>query len=154
MNFANRIKTIRLEPDDSGFVVAAGSSDVSSEYVDTAGFDGVRFLIGFGAITSGAATSIKVQQCDTSGGSYADLEGTAQTVADTNDNKCFSVEITHPRERQCVWVAHGITGDYALDNVKGSTHYHTAALTPRPDWALKHVPAAQVGGHVFYNTVK
>ena len=99
MNFANRIKTIRLEPDDSGFVVAAGSSDVSSEYVDTAGFDGVRFLIGFGAITSGAATSIKVQQCDTSGGSYADLEGTAQTVADTNDNKCFSVEITHPRER-------------------------------------------------------
>lgn len=62
--------------------------------------------------------------------------------------------ITNDRERQCIWVALGITGDYALDNVKASTHYHVAALTPRPDWAMAHTPAAQVGGHVFYNTVK
>jgi len=61
--------------------------------------------------------------------------------------------ITNERERQCVWVAHGITGDYALDNVKRSTHYHTAAITPRPAWALNHVPAVQIGGHVFYNDV-
>lgn len=78
---------------------AAATTDITSDAVDTAGFDGVLFIVSFGTITSGAATSIKVQQCDTSGGSYADLEGTAQTVADTNDNKTFIVDVFRPREQ-------------------------------------------------------
>lgn len=99
MNLTPKVKTVRLEPDDSAFTVAGGTSDVTSEYLDTAGYGGVRFILGLGAITSGAATSVKLQQCDTSGGSYADLEGTSQTIADTNDNKMFIIEVTHPRER-------------------------------------------------------
>ena len=99
MNLSNGIKTIRMEADDSTFLVAAGSADILSEYVDTAGFEGVRFVIGFGAITSGAATSVKIKQCDTSGGSYADLEGTSITVADTNDNDVAIIDVYRPRER-------------------------------------------------------
>jgi hypothetical protein len=68
---------------------AAGTSDITSDAVDTSGCEGVLFIVSFGGITAGAVTSIKVQQCDTSAGSYADLTGTAQTVADTNDDTTF-----------------------------------------------------------------
>lgn len=78
---------------------AAAQTDITSDAVDTANCDGVCFIVSFGTITGGAATSIKVQQCDTSGGSYADLEGTAQTVADTHDNKTFLVDVFRPREQ-------------------------------------------------------
>lgn len=57
-------------------------------------------------------------------------------------------------ERQCIWIAHGIIGDYALDNVKASFHYHSASMIPRPKWAQGHTPVTQIGAHVFYNDVK
>lgn len=63
-------------------------------------------------------------------------------------------QITNERERQCVWVAHGITGDFVIDVTQGSTHYHTATLQPRPNWAMGHVPVVQIGGHVFFNDVQ
>ena len=63
-------------------------------------------------------------------------------------------QITNERERQCVWVAHGIVGDYAIDQTKGSTHYHVAAMQPRPAWAMGHAPVAQIAAHVFFNDVK
>jgi hypothetical protein len=78
---------------------AAGTSAITSSAVDTAGYDGCLFIVPFGAIVSGAVTSIKVQQCDTSGGSYADLTGTAQTVADTDDDKLFYVDVFRPVEQ-------------------------------------------------------
>lgn len=99
MQMSNDVSTKRIKPDGSTYAVAAGTSDLTSEYVDTALYESTRFVIGFGAITSGAVTSVKVQQCDTSGGSYADLEGTSQTVADDDDNQIVIVEITRPRER-------------------------------------------------------
>jgi hypothetical protein len=78
---------------------ASGTADVTSDAVDMAGFDSCCFIVPIGGVTASAVTSIKVQQCDTSGGSYADLEGTAQTVADTHDNKTFYVDIFRPREQ-------------------------------------------------------
>lgn len=99
MNMSVGVKTLRLEVDDTNFTGSAGTTDLTSEYVDTQGYEGVRFICGFGAITSGAVTSTKVQQCDTSGGTYADLLGTAQTVADTDDSKIVITEIYKPRER-------------------------------------------------------
>lgn len=62
--------------------------------------------------------------------------------------------ITDPGVRECIGIAHLITGDYVRDNTKGSTHYHTATLTPRPAWARNVTPAVQVAAHVFYNDVK
>lgn len=78
---------------------AAGTSAITSSAVDTAGYDGVLFIVPVGAIVSGAVTSLKVQQCDTSGGSYADLTGTNQTIADTDDDKLFYVDVFQPKEQ-------------------------------------------------------
>lgn len=99
-NLTKATKTIRLKPDASGWTVVAGTSNVNSDIVDTAGFDGVRFIVGFGAITSGAATSIKVQQGAAAAmGDAADLAGTSVTVGDTDDNKIAISEIIRPLER-------------------------------------------------------
>jgi hypothetical protein len=79
---------------------AAGSSDINSSIVDTAGFDGVVFAIPFGPIVSLAATSVEVAGADLAGFSDAAvLEGTDITVADTGDNKTVFVEIKKPRNR-------------------------------------------------------
>lgn len=100
MNLTDMVKTIRLKPDGSTFTVAAGTSDVNSDIVDMQNFEGVRFLVGFGAITSGAVTSIKVQQGAASDMSdAADLLGTGVTVADNDDNQVAIVEVYKPRER-------------------------------------------------------
>lgn len=97
LSSTHEIKPVKV--DGTNYSAAAGTTDLTSEAIDTAGYDNITLLIDFGAITSGAVTSIKVSQCDTSGGSYADLEGSAQTVADTDDDKVFVVNIDRPRER-------------------------------------------------------
>ena len=100
LNLTKATKTIRLKPDASGWTVAAGQTNVNSDIVDTAGFDAVRFKVAFGAITSGAATSIKVQQGAAAAmGDAADILGTSITVADTNDNKIAISDIIRPLER-------------------------------------------------------
>ncbi len=100
MNLSRKISTqIAHAP------VAAGSSDVTDcNVVDMQGYDGCRFIVGFGAITANAVTSIKVQQAavkasDTALTSGADLEGTSITVADDGDNKIYIIDIFKPRER-------------------------------------------------------
>lgn len=85
--------------------VAAGSSDVTDcDVIDMQGFDGVRFIVGFGAITAGAVTGIRAQQAaakssDTALTSGADLEGTAVAIADDADSKLLILDIYKPRER-------------------------------------------------------
>jgi hypothetical protein len=96
MNGSHDLKYVIASTTTAG---AAGTSDVTSDAVDTAGFEWCTFLVPMGAIVSTAVTSIKVQQCDTSGGSYADLTGTAQTIADSDDDKMFYVTVIRPREQ-------------------------------------------------------
>jgi hypothetical protein len=83
---------------------AAALTDVTSDAVDTAGFEGCLFIVPMGTIAASAVTSIKAQQCDTTGGSYADLLGTSVTIADNDDDKTFYVDVTRPREQflKCV----------------------------------------------------
>jgi hypothetical protein len=95
-----KVVTKRLKVDGTNYNGAAGTTDLTSEPVDTAGFEGVRFVCGFGAITAGAVTSIKVRQgaqSDMSDG--ADLEGSGQAVADDQDNMIVISEIYRPQER-------------------------------------------------------
>lgn len=100
MNLSKNVVTKRIKPDGSGWTVAAGTSAVNSDIVDTAGYDGVRFILAMGAIVSGAATSSKVQQdTDSAGGTMADLAGTSITIADTDDNKMIVHEVLKPKER-------------------------------------------------------
>lgn len=100
MNLSKAVKTIRLKPDASGWTVAAGTSNVNSDIVDTAGFDAVRFIVGFGAIVSGGVQSIKVQQGAAAAmGDAADLAASAITVADADDNKIAISDFIRPLER-------------------------------------------------------
>ena len=100
MNLTQNVKTKRIQPDGSGYTVAAGTTDVNSDIVDTAGFEGVRFIVAWGAIVSGAVTSFKVQQNDVNSATgMADLTGSNITVADTDDNKLSITDIFKPRER-------------------------------------------------------
>lgn len=99
-NLTKAVKTLRLKPDGTNWALAAGTTDVESEVVDSAGFEGVRFIAGFGAITAGAVTSIKVQQgTATNLSDAADLEGSKITIADDDDNQIAISDIFRPRER-------------------------------------------------------
>lgn len=101
-----------------GNAVAAGTSDIESDVVDTAGYENCCFIALFGALTATAVTSIKVQQCDTSGGSYADLAGTAASLtAETHDNKIAAVEIHQPKERYLKLVVDRDTANAVVDGV-------------------------------------
>jgi hypothetical protein len=89
-----------LRPDGTGFTVAAGVTDANSDIVDMAGFDAVRFITGYGAITAGALTSQKVQQgAQPNLADAADLAGSGVTVADTDDNKLVIQDLIRPNER-------------------------------------------------------
>lgn len=99
-SLSNNVVTKRIKPDGSGYTVAAGTTDVNSDIVDTAGYAAVRFITLYGAITSTAVTSQKVQQGADSGLSdAADLEGSKITVADTDDNKLAISDFIQPKER-------------------------------------------------------
>lgn len=89
----------RVLADGSTYSVAAGTTDLTGSSVDTKGYDHLTLMIGFGAITSGAVTSIKAQGSAAPDSGQADIAGTAQTVLDSDDNKVFVVEIDRPVTR-------------------------------------------------------
>ncbi len=77
---------------------AAAATTITSSAVDMTGYEGCLFIIPLGTIVSGAVTSVKLTQCDTTGGSYADLVGSGQTIADTDDDKCVFIDCRRPQE--------------------------------------------------------
>ena len=98
--------------------VAAGTSDQNSSVVDMANWDGVKFYTAFGAITSGAVTSVKAQQAAASDASdAADLEGSAVTVADDDDNQIVVHDIHRPRERYVRIVVDRGTQNAVIDGI-------------------------------------
>src|SRR2546425_201572 len=52
--------------------------------------------------------------------------------------------------RECLWIAHGMIGEWIQDTVRAATHYHAATMNPKPYWAVGHEPACEVCGHLFY----
>ena len=95
--------THRLHRIDSA--TAAGTSDtITSDALDMGadgGYRNVTFLVLFGAIVSGAVTTIKIQQSSDDGvaDGYSDLEGTALSVADTDDGKVIPIHVIRPTKR-------------------------------------------------------
>lgn len=93
-------ETIKTEIAVSVTAGAAGTSAINGAVFDTAGFAGVLMIVQMGAIVAGAVTSIKAQQGEQANLSdAADLLGTAQTIADTDDEKVFIIDIKKPIER-------------------------------------------------------
>jgi len=61
-------------------------------YIDTKGWDHATFILAAGAID--ITLDAKVQECDTSGGSYADITGAAITqIAADGDDTVYAIEI-------------------------------------------------------------
>jgi hypothetical protein len=73
---------------------AAGTSTITSAAVDTAGFEGCVLLTSYG--TAAADNIANAAQCDTSGGTYADLAGTA--VATGTSDEDVWIDVYRPRE--------------------------------------------------------
>lgn len=79
---------------------AAGTTDINGATLDMQGYLGVLVVVTMGAITSTAVTSIKMQQGAASNLSdAADLLGTAQTIADDDDEQVFVIDLYRPTER-------------------------------------------------------
>lgn len=91
--------------------VSAGTSDITdATAVDTSGFNGVMFIFAFGAITTGAVTSVKACGLDTSNPATTtdDLAGSAITVADSYDDQIVVMDIYRPTTRYVrPWVDRG-----------------------------------------------
>lgn len=55
--------------------VATGTSTITGSALDMTGYEGAIFVVRLGSPATN--NSVKIQQCDTSGGTYADLTGTS-----------------------------------------------------------------------------
>lgn len=77
---------------------AAGTTAINGASCDMQGYFGLLAMITFGAIVAGAVTSIKAQGSDDNS-SWSDLADTGQTIADTDDEKTFYIDIYRPRHR-------------------------------------------------------
>lgn len=97
-HLSNKVKTLRVEAP-----AAAGTTTLTTDWVDTQGFEAVRFILGLGTLTTGATTGtiIKAQQSAASDGTgAADLEGTSISIdEDADDDKLVIIDIVKPRER-------------------------------------------------------
>lgn len=93
MNLSNAAKVTRVMN-----AVAAGTTDSNGSTVDMRGYGACQFIVAFGAITSGAVTSVKAQT-SSDDSNWDDLEGTSITVADDDDNQVVVLDINNPRER-------------------------------------------------------
>lgn len=106
MNMSKRTKISQAVTTTNG---AAGTTAITGAVLDMSGFESAMVLVTFGAITAGAVTSIKMQQGDASDLSDAtDLAGTGQTIADTDDDKTFYIDLVKPAKRYCrLYVSRG-----------------------------------------------
>lgn len=97
LNLSKEVKVSQAITPTNG---AAGTSDINGATLDMSGFEGVLMIVTMGAITANAVTSIKAQQGAASDLSdAADLLGTAQTIADDDDEQVFYIDLYRPAER-------------------------------------------------------
>lgn len=111
--------------------VVAGATDITdATVVDTTGYDGVRFIFGFGVITSGAATSTGVsgKASNTPTPGTDDLTGSKITVADTADNTVVITDITHPQQRYLRPFVKRATQNAVVDFILAELYNHVGKV--------------------------
>lgn len=81
--------------------VAAGTTTQNGSSVNLEDATGVVFVALLGTITAGAVTSLKAQQSSDDGNSddWTDIEGSAVTIADDQDNKVAILEVLNPTKK-------------------------------------------------------
>lgn len=93
-------KNVKISQGVTPTAGAAGATDIEGAIIDMQGYEGVLMIVPMGTIVAGALTSIKARQGDLSGlGDAADIAGSLQTIADTDDNKTFCIDIKNPTAR-------------------------------------------------------
>ena len=109
----------RLTIDGTNYRMAAGTTDtLVSDAVDTLGYESIRALLLVGTLTATAVTDLRAKQCDTTGGTYADLLATKVSLtAATHDNKVASLEIIQPRERFLKFETNRATANAVIDGL-------------------------------------
>jgi hypothetical protein len=75
--------------------VATATSTVTSSAFDMAGYDGALLIVRLGSPATN--NNIRWSQCDTTGGTYADLEGTL--VGNHATDNPLVVDLRRPREQ-------------------------------------------------------
>jgi hypothetical protein len=119
-NLTHTVVTKRLKVDGTNYIGAAGVTTLTSEPVDTANAEGVRFVVGYGVIVATGVNSSKVRQGQAANMSDgADLAGSGTTglpVADAG--KIVITEIFRPQERYvdhvCVRTVANTTIDFLI----------------------------------------
>jgi hypothetical protein len=74
---------------------ATGTTTITGSAIDMAGYDGALLIVRLGSPATN--NNIRWSQCDTSGGSYADLEGTL--VGNHATDNPLMVDLKQPREQ-------------------------------------------------------
>ena len=98
---------------------SAATADITSDSIDMAvdgGYRGVQFLVHFGTIVSGAATTIKVQE-SSNDSSFSDLTGSAITVLDTNDDGIAVTDIYRPTKQYLRCIVTRATQNSTVDAI-------------------------------------
>jgi hypothetical protein len=123
---SNTVKTILC----LNSAVAASTDITTAAVVDTEGYDGVRFIFGFGAITAGAATSTGVagKSTNTPTPGTDDLAGSKITVVDTADNTIMITDIQHPQLRYMRPFVKRATQNAVVDFIIAELYQHDGKL--------------------------
>lgn len=128
---------------------AAGTSTITpSAGIDMQGFNSCVFLVLLGALTDTTVPSIKVQQSDDDGvaDAYSDLEGTAYSVTDADDNEIIAVEIIRPAKRYLKLILARATANTVLDGIVailGGAQSHPVTQPATINGAEVHVSPAE-----------
>lgn len=117
-NLSKNAEFRRLKIDGTNYILAAGTTDVDSEIVDTLGYEAICFVYGLGTLAASSGVTIQVQQNTANSSSgMADLAGSEQaTTADTDDNKLIISDPYRPTERYLrVQTIRGDGGNSTID---------------------------------------
>lgn len=126
---------------------AAGTSTINGSIVDLAACAGVLFLIRFGVITAGAVTSIKVQHgADSALSDAADVLGTSQTIADTDDGNIFYVDLSRPTKRYARIVVSRATQNAVVASAENITYGVFSEPTTQPSGTAGEVHVGKASG--------
>ena len=82
--------------------VSAGQATTVGEIIDTAGFGGALFIYKLGAVTDGAAVTLKIYQgSDASVSDVAELSGASAAIAEasSDSDQFLIIDVVKPRER-------------------------------------------------------
>lgn len=75
--------------------VATGTTTIDGAALDMAGFDGALFIVRLGSPATN--NNLRIRQCDTTGGTYADLAGTL--VGNHATDNPLVVDVKRPLEQ-------------------------------------------------------